>query len=143
MSHNVGTDVLNLHVEIRYADTMRRYSFYITILLSLLLPLHAAASVWLSAPICPAEAAMADTADHTATDTSEEVVSGELASDCCDDMDCPEMQTCHGCNLNVHLFSPAIPVFTFSSDSNIHPSLNTPVLELFDPASVWRPPTNS
>lgn|GEM_PF-2879298 len=125
---------------------MRRYSLYLTILLSLLLPLHAAASVWLSAPICPAEAAMADAADHTTKDASEEIVSAELVSDCCDDMDdmdCPQMQTCHGCNLNIHLFSSAIPVFTFSSDSTLHPTLNMPALELFDPASVWRPPTNS
>lgn len=130
---------------------MRQYSLYITFLLSLLLPLHAAASVWLSAPICPMQTAMAEATDQTAKNAAEKIVfekagAEKVAPNCCDDMedmDCPEMQTCYGCNISCHLFSFSIPVFTFSLDANIHPTFNTPTLELFDPASVWRPPTNS
>ena len=115
---------------------MRRYSLFITLLLSLLLPLHVAASTVLSAQTCPAKSVMATDAP-----------SNKAAPDCCDEstkkMDCQQMQSCHGCNVSCQLFAPVTTTFHVSSDSNLHVSLNTPALGLFNPASVWRPPTNS
>lgn len=113
---------------------MRRYSLYITLLVSLLLPLHAAASALLSAPTCPAKATMAiSTADNA-------------APDCCDEdgkMDCQQIQTCHGCNLGGQVFSFATPTFTLTSDTRSYLGVTMPFVASSDPASVWRPPTNS
>lgn len=125
---------------------MRRFSLYVTLLLTFLIPLHAAASVWLLAPVCPGETAMVDAMDHGVHDASENIVSEEVVPDCCDEMDemdCLEMQTCHGCNMSFLIFPLSIPLFTFLPNASVHASMNTPALGLFDPASVWRPPTNS
>lgn len=111
---------------------MRRYSLFVTLLLSLLLPLHVAASTLLSAPSCPAKSAMA------ATD--------KATPDCCDEdgqMDCQQMQTCHGCNISCQLFSFTTPTFNFTSEKRFYLGITTPFVASFDPASVWRPPTNS
>jgi hypothetical protein len=115
---------------------MHRFPIVIILLLSFLLPLHVAASTLLSAQPCPEQSAMAADAP-----------SDEAAPDCCDEpdklIDCQQMKTCHGCNFSCQLFTSHITAFIFSSDSNLHLSMNAPALGLFDPASVWRPPTNS
>jgi hypothetical protein len=107
----------------------------IILLLSFLLPLHVAASTVLS-QTCTEQSAMAS-----------DVPSDKAMPDCCDEsdksMDCQQMKSCHGCNIGCQLFTNVMPAFNFSSDSNLHSSMNTPALGLFDPASVWRPPTNS
>jgi hypothetical protein len=116
---------------------MRRYLF-ITLLLSLLLPLHVAASIYLSAPTCPAEATMSMKSDAS---------TNESVPDCCDEqkgsMDCEQMPGCQGCNINGQLFLLFTPDFTFSFYAIFPPTLNEPFVASFDPASVWRPPTNS
>ncbi len=92
------------------------------------------------------EAAKAEGIEHTAKGTSKDVASEAVVHDCCgdrDDMECPEMQTCYGCNTNCHLFSLLTPTFTVPAERTLHPTFNPPALALFDPATVWRPPTNS
>lgn len=119
---------------LRYSLSMRRYSLFITLLLSLLLPLHVAASTLLSAPSCPAKSTM------TVSSTD------KAASDCCDEdgkMDCQQMQSCHGCNISCQVFSFAAPTFSFTSEKRFYLGIATPFVASFDPASVWRPPTNS
>jgi len=90
----------------------------------------------LSAQTCSEQSAMAS-----------DVPSDQAMPDCCDEsdkaMDCQQMKSCHGCNIGCQLFTSVIPAFHFLSDAKRHPSLNTPAPGLFDPASVWRPPTNS
>lgn len=123
-------------IQLGYANGMRRYPILLILLLSFLLPLHVAASNLLSAQTCPAKSAMAAGASVS-----------KAAPDCCDEsnkqMDCQKIQSCHGCNISCQLFTAFIHTFTFSSDTSIHSSMTTPALGLFDPASVWRPPTNS
>jgi hypothetical protein len=117
-------------------ERMRRYSIFIVLLISFLLPLHVAASTLLSAQSCPAKVAMIDNPSIS-----------KAAPDCCDEenskMDCQKMQTCHGCNINCQLFSFSTPVFNFTSTTSTHQAIKSPFVASFDPAAVWRPPTNS
>lgn len=123
-------------VKVGYASKMRRYSVFIVLLLSFLIPLQVAASSLLSAQSCPTKVTMIDNP-----------AINKAAPDCCDEenskMDCQQMQTCHGCNISCQLFSFSTTVFNFSSDTLTHQGMNTPFMAAFDPASVWRPPTNS
>jgi hypothetical protein len=114
---------------------MRLYPLYITLLLSLLLPLHVAASTLLSSQTCPAKTVTTISSIDT------------VAPDCCNDengkMDCQQMQSCQGCNIGCQVFTSTSPSFSFTPAKGIYLVKATPFVTSFDPASVWRPPTNS
>ena len=123
-------------IKVGYASKMRRYSVFIVLLLSFLIPLQVAASSLLSAQSCPTKVAMIDNP-----------AINKAAPDCCDEenskMDCQQMQTCHGCNISCQLFSFSTPVFNFTSNTSTRQAIDSPFVASFDPSAVWRPPTNS
>jgi hypothetical protein len=114
---------------------MRPYSLFIILFLSLLLPLQSVADALLPMSACSSadmmEMHMADSADLSNTH------SPEHQPDCCD-----QMQNCHGCNAHVHFYVLSAPSFYFAVDVSF-PMMNEPIVAAFDPASVWRPPTNN
>jgi hypothetical protein len=118
---------------------MRPYSLFVILLLSLLLPLQSVADALLPMSACSSsemmEMHMADNADSSNTHSPEH--QPEHQQNCCD-----QMQNCHGCNAHVHFYVFSAPSFHFTVDVSFH-VMNEPNVAAFDPASVWRPPTNN
>jgi hypothetical protein len=118
---------------------MRRYPLLFILLLSFLMPLQVAAEILLSASPCPEEMTM----------VMDEAGSSE-AMPCCPDADdtdtvnpCETTKSCQLCKTQgqVYLHSPTL----FSSHSNLSTHVKTPplIVAVFNPASIWRPPSAS
>jgi hypothetical protein len=118
---------------------MRPHSLFFILFLSLLLPLQSVADALLSMSACSSAKMMemhrADNAGSSNMHAPEH--QPEHQPNCCD-----QMQDCHGCNTHVNFYSVTAPSFYFTADVPFY-AVSEPFVALFDPASVWRPPTNN
>lgn len=93
--------------------------------------------------------AQAKSKDSTSLENSksENTKAEKATPDCCDEadgaMDCHKMPSCNGCNILGQVLIFVAPSFHITFDTVISSALSAPFPASLDPASVWRPPTNS
>ncbi len=118
---------------------MTRYTLFVVLLLSILMPLQVAAEALLSASPCPEEMTMA----------MDDTDSGE-SMPCCPDEDdasntnpCKTAKTCHLCKTQGQFFLAVPSIFESLADLSISPKPPLPHITALNPASIWRPPSIS
>lgn len=120
------------YLDLRYAETMRRYPVLFVLLLSFLMPLQSVAEVLFAPDPCPAEMAM-DSEDD-----------GHMP--CCPDNEilplCKTLKSCHLCN------TPAQPTAAVAELPPVPLIANAGVIAVshhlpMNLASIWRPPTHT
>jgi len=118
---------------------MTRYTLFVVLLLSILMPLQVAAEVLLSASLCPEEMTLA----------MDDTDSGE-SMPCCPDEDDTKntntfktAKTCHLCKTPGQVYLSVPCVFTSLADLSQSPKPPLPRLTAVNPASIWRPPSVS
>ncbi len=126
---------------------MHRHCLFI-LLLSWIIPLQAVAGVLLNAP-CPDSSAM----NHTAMQMNEMVMTGNTAAmdkmPCCPDKtpkqapSCKNMNSCHLCKTPGQIYR--VDALSLATNLSLADAVIPPaaMFSMFNPASIWRPPSTT
>ena len=116
-----------------------RYRHFFILILSLILPLQAAAGALLNAP-CSDAAEMSAMGD-------EKVMHAMADMPCCPDQvaadapDCKTLDSCHLCKIQCQLVIYRAAAFSPALNGADHLPLAHLSRAIFNPASIWRPPS--